>query len=106
MPLYPYPNTSSIPELFNYTNTHTCVPGAPEPFTCGWFYPILLFTIFGIVLLSQKDRQPTENALSLSSFISFIIAVLFMPLGIHMYWVFLFFMMLLLSVINLWRRET
>ena len=107
MPLYEYPNTSGIYDLFNYTNANAClnIEGGGE-WNCGWFGPIMLFSIFAIVLLSQKDRQPMGNSLALSSFITFIMSVIMLPLGLTaVFWTELFFILLILSVISLWRTE-
>ena len=113
MTIYPSPNTSSIPDLFSYANNNTCIlvqngtswACSTDPMGFGWFFPLILFTIFGIALVSQKDTQPMQNALALSSFIVFLLSVLLLPIGLNIIWTEVFFVMLLLSVMNLWRSE-
>jgi hypothetical protein len=92
--------------LFNYTNNNACIQGSSDPnFACGWFYPILLFSIFAIVIIATKDRQPMQNSLALGAFITFIGAAMLMALGLAMIWVEIFFVLLVLAIINLWRSE-
>jgi len=90
MTLYPYPNITrnGVVDIFNYTNSNMClgagVPGADM--TCGFLGVFLLFAIFAITFISQKDTQPANNAFALSSFITFVISVIMLPLGITPIW--------------------
>lgn len=105
MALYPTPNVTSIYDVMNYTNNNMIydVQGAAVG---GYFGTLLLFAIFVIVFVSQKDRQPTENAFALSGFITFVLSVVFMPLNLAPVWaVGMFFGLMIIGVILVWKND-
>jgi hypothetical protein len=105
MPLYPTPNITSMTDLFNYTNNNMIydVQGGG---TGGMFGILLLFGLFMLIIISQKDTQPAGNAFALSGFITFVISVLLMAMGIMPGWgVGMFFALMLIGVILVWKGD-
>lgn len=105
MALYPSPNITDMWSMFNYTNANmnNNIQGGGSG---GWFGIVLLFGVFMMIFISQKDTQPAGNAFVLSGFITFILSILLMPLGIAPIWLSgMFFALMLLGVVMLWKGD-
>lgn len=68
---FPTPNAMGIIDILVYVNT----------VTGGWFWSLTLFSIFIILLFSLK-MYPIHTAFSASSFVIFLLGVLFWLIGL------------------------
>ena len=66
------PNVTDIPSLFQYAN----VP------TFGWFWPLMLLTIYIIVYVTLSTRTYSKNAFASTGFFVGVLGILMFVLGL------------------------